>query len=186
MPHLVCSDGYDEDALAAYLCDDDPDKRLAEHLRSGQCQACDKQLRDLRLQALARQAATGDDDAFSTLYDRLFKLIARTCSIFLNNHADVEEVAQDTFVRAHRRLGQYRGSTGGEFRAWLCVIAKRCCIDRLRRRPPPDNVQDNLPGGEANDAGDRAGNPLRHGCLPPSEPAPVHHAGIAEIPSGEI
>ena len=49
MSHLVCSDGYDADALVAYLCDDDPDKRLAEHLQLGQCQACAEQLRDLRL-----------------------------------------------------------------------------------------------------------------------------------------
>lgn len=42
-----------------------------------------------------------------------------------------EDLMQDTFVRATRAIGGYRG---GSPRAWLLAIARTTALDRLRRR----------------------------------------------------
>lgn len=44
--------------------------------------------------------------------------------------ADAEDVAQETFIRACRSLGEYRSS--GPFGAWLFAIARRTCLNHLR------------------------------------------------------
>ncbi len=47
-----------------------------------------------------------------------------------SSHA-AEDVTQDVFLTAYRRVDSYRG---GVFRAWLLRIAANACTDELRRR----------------------------------------------------
>jgi RNA polymerase sigma-70 factor (ECF subfamily) len=47
-----------------------------------------------------------------------------------------DDLAQETFLEAHRKLGQYRGE--GAFDAWLCGIAwSRFLMERRRRKEEP-------------------------------------------------
>lgn len=46
--------------------------------------------------------------------------------------ADVEDVAQEAFIRAYRSLPTYRGGGGG-FKSWLGAVAIRTCYDYWRR-----------------------------------------------------
>ena len=46
--------------------------------------------------------------------------------------ADLEDVVQDTFVRAYRALPRFRGEASG--RTWLLVIARRAAADATRGR----------------------------------------------------
>jgi RNA polymerase sigma-70 factor (ECF subfamily) len=46
--------------------------------------------------------------------------------------ADLEDVVQDTFVRAYRALPRFRGEASG--RTWLLVIARRAAADATRTR----------------------------------------------------
>lgn len=50
---------------------------------------------------------------------------------FRSRH-DAEEVLQETFLTAHRKLGSYRSSS--RFGAWLFTIAHRLAVSRKRRR----------------------------------------------------
>jgi RNA polymerase sigma-70 factor (ECF subfamily) len=60
---------------------------------------------------------------------------------------DAEDVAQEVFVRAYERLGQFRPG-GASFSSWLFAIARNQCIDRLRRRGPDRPVDPHtLPEG---------------------------------------
>ena len=52
---------------------------------------------------------------------------------FLKNHADAEEITQDTFIRAHRGLAKFRGDSS--LATWLHRIAVNLALDRKRRRP---------------------------------------------------
>ena len=45
---------------------------------------------------------------------------------------DLEDVVQDTFVRAYRALPRFRGDASG--RTWLLVIARRAAADAIRAR----------------------------------------------------
>lgn len=49
---------------------------------------------------------------------------------FLGNHAEAEDVTQDTFLKAGKRLSSVREPD--KIRAWLFQIARNCCIDRTR------------------------------------------------------
>jgi len=77
----------------------------------------------------------GDTDSFAYLLDRyrptVFGIVSRRV-----RGADVEEVAQDIFVRAFTSLATYERK--GEFAHWLSKIAVRACYDYWRqmyRRP---------------------------------------------------
>jgi RNA polymerase sigma-70 factor, ECF subfamily len=80
---------------------------------------------------LIAASINGDPLAFAELIrrhkDRIVRLVAR----FARTPADLDELAQDTFIKAHRSLHLYRGEA--PFEHWLCRIATRCCQDYLRR-----------------------------------------------------
>lgn len=67
-----------------------------------------------------------------------------------------EDLMQDTFVKATRSLGGYRG---GSPRAWLFAIARSTFIDHTRRRAerPSDDIEVPMegPGPEERDAIER-------------------------------
>lgn len=92
---------------------------------------------DAELQ-LVRASAAGDEQAFAALVrryqGRVFRLIGR----FFRQPQDVEEVAQETFLRAWLKLGTY--SARAPFEHWLTRLCLRCAYDRLRRREPRQHV----------------------------------------------
>jgi RNA polymerase sigma-70 factor, ECF subfamily len=80
---------------------------------------------------LIRASLSGDEDAFAALVrrhqGRVFRLIGR----FFRRPEDVEEVAQETFLRAWSKLATY--SARAPFEHWLTRLCLRCAYDRLRR-----------------------------------------------------
>jgi RNA polymerase sigma-70 factor (ECF subfamily) len=81
--------------------------------------------------ALLRAVARGDEAAFGRLYDlvapRVYGLVRRV----LRDPAQAEEVAQEVLVEVWRtatRFDPERGSATG----WVCTIAHRRAVDRVR------------------------------------------------------
>jgi RNA polymerase sigma-70 factor (ECF subfamily) len=72
-------------------------------------------------QALVERVQNGDSSAFDMLVlkyqNRISKLIAR----FVRNPADVQDVAQEAFIKAYRALPNFRGESA--FYTWLYRIA---------------------------------------------------------------
>jgi RNA polymerase sigma-70 factor (ECF subfamily) len=60
------------------------------------------------------------------------------------NHADADDLSQDTFIKAYENLRRF--NLGTNFRSWLCRIAVNLCIDHLRhkKRFPEDSLDDQL------------------------------------------
>lgn len=50
----------------------------------------------------------------------------------MHDTAEAEDVAQEAFINAFRRLGQFRGKVG--FYTWLYHIVINLCRDRMRRK----------------------------------------------------
>lgn len=71
----------------------------------------------------------GDDGAATRLVERHAPALARFVSA-QDSRADVQEVVQDTFVRAFSSLEGFRAESA--FRTWLFTIARRLLMDRRR------------------------------------------------------
>ena len=82
--------------------------------------------------AVVRAVLDGDRDAFRVLVDRELAAVVRTAARILDDVAEAEDVAQETFVIAYRSLASWRGD--GPFGAWLARIAIRLAIRRAARR----------------------------------------------------
>ena len=80
----------------------------------------------------------GDSDAFGELVvrhqQRVFKLAGR----FFRRREEVEDVAQETFLQAWRKLDTYRAKA--PFEHWLTRVCLNCCYGRFRKRRDDDNL----------------------------------------------
>lgn len=79
---------------------------------------------------LLEQARRGAPDAFSRLVRHYQSRVRGYLARFIRDADVVEDLAQDTFVRAYRGIGEFRGdSTLG---VWLLGIARNLALMRLR------------------------------------------------------
>ena len=79
-------------------------------------------------------AQAGDRQALDDLVAGWLPLVYNVVGRALNGHADVDDVVQETMLRAVGNLGSLRDPDS--FRSWLMAIAMRQIRDRARRRSP--------------------------------------------------
>ncbi len=87
----------------------------------------------------------GDESAAARLVERHGRSVARYLSA-AGAGDDVEDLVQETFFRAFRRISGFRG--GASFRTWVIAIGANALKDarrRLRRRPEVALETDNVP-----------------------------------------
>jgi RNA polymerase sigma factor (sigma-70 family) len=79
-------------------------------------------------------AQAGDRQALEDLVAGWLPLVYNVVGRALNGHADVDDVVQETMLRAVDNLGSLRDPDS--FRSWLMAIAMRQIRDRARRKAP--------------------------------------------------
>jgi len=83
---------------------------------------------------LVVRVLAGDKRAFDVLVLKYQRRIERLIARMVRDHALVEDIAQETFLRAYRALHQYRGDA--QFYTWLYRIAintaKKFLLERKR------------------------------------------------------
>ena len=84
---------------------------------------------DIRLMQLVR---TGDTAAFEQLVERHQTLIAGTVARMLGNNSDVEDLAQQVFIRVWKSAKRYEPRA--KFTTWLLKITRNLVFNELRRR----------------------------------------------------
>ncbi len=86
-------------------------------------------------QQLVERAQRGDKQAFDLLVIKYQRKLARLLSQFIRDAAEVEDVAQETFIKAYRSLSSFRGESA--FYTWLYRIginaAKNYLVAQKRR-----------------------------------------------------
>jgi RNA polymerase sigma-70 factor (ECF subfamily) len=79
---------------------------------------------------LIERALAGDTDAFGDLVERHRAAVYRAALAALGSPNDADDVAQETFLVAFRKLSAYRGEA--TFKTWLLTIAWNRALDRRR------------------------------------------------------
>lgn len=90
---------------------------------------------------LLKRAQRGDQRAFDLLVLRYQHRVMAVISRFIYDRDEVLDVAQDTFIRAWKAMGKFRGDS--QFYTWLYRIAVNTAKNHLvakKRRPPGSDV----------------------------------------------
>lgn len=93
-------------------------------------------------QALVKRVQNGEKQAFDLLVLKYQHRIISVISRYISDWSECQDVAQDTFVRAYRAIGNFRGDS--QFYTWLYKIAINTAKNHLvsqGRRPPADDIE---------------------------------------------
>lgn len=105
-------------------------------------------------QQLVERAQRGDKHAFELLVAKYQRKLIRLLSRFIRDSTEVEDVAQEAFIKAYRALPNFRGDSA--FYTWLYRIgintAKNYLVAMGRRAPTSTSMD----AEEAEDLGESA------------------------------
>ena len=91
--------------------------------------------------AIVKRVQAGDDAAFNLLVRKYQHKVVNLVARYVYDSGDVEDVAQEVFVKAYRAIGGFRGDSA--FYTWLYRIAINTAKNHLvaqSRRPPQTDV----------------------------------------------
>lgn len=89
---------------------------------------------------------SGDKPALDILIKRYLSQIYGFAFGYVKNEALAEDVAQETFVKAWKKLKQFNPDK--KFKAWLYAIARNTALDQLRKKQPATFSEINASAGE--------------------------------------
>lgn len=99
---------------------------------------------------LIARCLRGEAGAYLAVYNEYAAPIYRLCFGLLQHREDAEEVLQDTFEYAFRKLASYDASRAG-FKTWLYQIAVSRCRNKRRRKWLETLPLNNLFGNQMED-----------------------------------
>src|SRR5207247_3003845 len=100
---------------------------MSENDRANQGRS-DEDAEDVRLMRLVGR---GDAVAFEKLVERHQALVAGTVARMLGSNSDVEDIAQQVFIRVWKSAGRY--VPRAKFTTWLLKITRNLVFNELRR-----------------------------------------------------
>ena len=84
-----------------------------------------------KLGGLIALTASGDAEAFATLYDATSAIVFGLALSIVRDRAEAEEVAQEVYLQVWRRAAAFDPKRGSPL-AWITMIARSRSIDRVR------------------------------------------------------
>jgi RNA polymerase sigma-70 factor, ECF subfamily len=105
-------------------------------------------------QQLVLRAQKGDAHAFEQLVVQYQRKVYAVAFGMVRNRQDALDITQEAFIKVHRYLGNFQGSSS--FYTWLYRIVVNLSIDHLRKggKGPPLDYDDRVRRDESNTAGD--------------------------------
>jgi RNA polymerase sigma-70 factor (ECF subfamily) len=92
-------------------------------------------------QELVKRVQRGDSAAFDLLVRKYQHRVAALIGRYISDWSECQDVAQETFIRAYRAMGNFRGDA--QFYTWLHRIAVNTAKNHLvahNRRPPTEDI----------------------------------------------
>ncbi|TYS67909.1 RNA polymerase sigma factor SigY [Sutcliffiella horikoshii] len=81
---------------------------------------------------LIQGAITGDDDAFTQLFQKHYSFLYKYLLKLTLNEETSNDLAQETMMKCYTNLASFKGE--GKFSTWMISIASRLYIDSIRKR----------------------------------------------------
>lgn len=81
---------------------------------------------------LVGRIRVGDGTAFEQLYQQHSTRLYNLASRMMGAHGEADDLLQDIFLLAYRKLGSFRGESS--LGTWLYRLAMNHCLDVLRNR----------------------------------------------------
>ncbi len=123
--------------------------------------------------ALVQRALDSQNEAFEILMERYSSLVIGFLYNKVSNQDDREELAQEVFLTAYRKLRHLK--EGGGFRPWLMMIANSRLVDFYRKQSRTPKV---VYGGNPSDS-ENEYDILDH--TPDAAEGPVQHARTGQL-----
>jgi RNA polymerase sigma-70 factor, ECF subfamily len=95
-------------------------------------------VRDDSERSLVQRAQSGDEQAFSTLFELHKKRVYSVCLLMTKDVAEAEDLTQEAFLQVFRSVGSFRGDSA--FSTWLYRVAVNTVLMKLRRRKAPPTL----------------------------------------------
>lgn len=89
---------------------------------------------DVSDRELIERYRSGEERALAFLFQRYVSSIYRFIYRMVGDRAVAEDLVQETFVKAWKKLSSFDASRS--FKAWLFTIAKNSALDELRKKHP--------------------------------------------------
>jgi RNA polymerase sigma-70 factor (ECF subfamily) len=93
---------------------------------------------------LIERCRENDRDAQFELYKIYYRQMYNTSLRIVNNTAEAEDIMQDSFLDAFRKIGDYTGQ--GDFGGWLRRIVVNNSLDALKKRKQEVSLEDRYLG----------------------------------------
>ncbi|MDM8160574.1 sigma-70 family RNA polymerase sigma factor [Labilibaculum sp. K2S] len=87
---------------------------------------------------LIQQICNGNPQAFRYLVKQYERLVFHVAGRLLNQQEDLEDVAQEVFIKVHQKLPEFRGDS--KLSTWIATIAYRVSVNHLRKRKPDVDI----------------------------------------------
>lgn len=132
---------------------------------------------------LVERVQRGDKRAFELLVAKYQRKIFRLLSRLIRDPAEVEDVAQEAFIKAYRALPGFRGESA--FYTWLYRIAVNTAKNHLaasKRRPVGSSSYENDEGETFDETANLSDNNTPEAALASREIATTVNAAIDALP----
>lgn len=90
---------------------------------------------------LVKQSIEGNRDSFETLVKRYKDNVYNLAYRMTKSSADAEDITQETFLRAYRKLGRYNENYS--FRNWILTICSNLTKNIFRKRVRRKEIEEN-------------------------------------------
>lgn len=109
----------------------------------------------------------GDDAAFEKLIRNYQRMIHSVAFRMTSSMSDAEDLAQETFIQAFQRIGDFRGDAA--FSSWLYRIAMNKCLNWRKREARRDRLHQEW------------GTSAEHGVAPADAPSAEVQAALMKL-----
>ena len=87
------------------------------------------------MERLLEACRKGERKAQKELYQRMSPVLMGICKRYLKRKEDAEEALGNAFLKIYSSLSKYNGS--GSFEGWMKKVTVRTCLDFLRAKSSP-------------------------------------------------